>query len=596
MGLRRSEVSDMTGSPETPKEAFQRYLNMPFAGPDRPDLAAVNDLRSIAEAWIADQQYFSAGYALYRAIDFAWGDIGAINECFIASLNALATGAESTSQLPRLGCLWMLRVVLDQNYGDLEVANVGLATRALDAELAQLLLELGEAADDANKRAAYLVRGFHLLTDWEGTWTPEFPDFEIRGTGMGWGSEAIRLTIQSAFHRFVSMSDYAAADQVADSCPDAFISPGLRGWRAAVRGSLNSDHAVQYFREAATEFASDVHHENPQPFESWSSINIDLWATYFEARALVAEIAQASSRADELVHAAREVLGPARSGWNSAQVRSFRLILYVLDQILNGADPDSAAIEARRAIVNASMYVWDETHEQAIAFFDSVAEAFDEIRRDPSLAWTSGRLQSALAALGRIPLIGEAIADAVSPAMGESAQALLNRLDNIWIQRTIESIENEQQLQKVLLRLFEAQLPLYAQIRHGNQEFGKDIVVLRLSRSEVVLEMYQVKAGTITLPVWRNASHELEEMFLVDIPSLQLPAEPNSRVGVLIFNGHFNEFSERVAEGWLRDQKRYHDRSFRFMHINDIVNWILRNGLVSALRRALAEFGIGIID
>jgi hypothetical protein len=392
------------------------------------------------------------------------------------------------------------------------------------------------------------------------------------------------------------MSDYAAADQVADSCPDAFISPGLRGWRAAVRGSLNSDHAVQYFREAATEFASDVHHENPQPFESWSSINIDLWATYFEARALVAEIAQASSRADELVHAAREVLGPARSGWNSAQVRSFRLILYVLDQILNGADPDSAAIEARRAIVNASMYVWDETHEQAIAFFDSVAEAFDEIRRDPSLAWTSGRLQSALAALGRIPLIGEAIADAVSPAMGESAQALLNRLDNIWIQRTIESIENEQQLQKVLLRLFEAQLPLYAQIRHGNQEFGKDIVVLRLSRSEVVLEMYQVKAGTITLPVWRNASHELEEMFLVDIPSLQLPAEPNSRVGVLIFNGHFNEFSERVAEGWLRDQKRYHDRSFRFMHINDIVNWILRNGLVSALRRALAEFGIGIID
>jgi hypothetical protein len=586
----------MNGANRTPREAFQRYLDISLPGQYRPDLIAVNDLHSIADAWIAQGQYFSAGYALYRAIDFAWGDMDAITKCFFAALDAFADGAESTSKLSRLGCLWMWRVVLDQNYVGLEASNVGVATRALDTELAQLLLELGEATDDANTRAAYLVRGFHLTTDWEGTWTPEFPDFEIRGTGIGWSPESVRLTVQSAFHKFVSMSDYAAADQVALSCPDAFASPGLRGWRAAVRGSLNPDQAVERFREAATEFLSDVHDGALQPFESWSSINVDLWATYFEARALVAEMARTPGRAGELVHDARDVLGPPRSGWSSAQVRSFRMILYVLDELFSGPDPDSAAIEARRAIQHESTYVWDESHELTIAFFDSVAEAFDEIRREPSLAWTSGRLLSVLAALGRIPLIGEAIAGTVGPAIGGSANALLNRLDNTWITRTIESIRDEEKLQRVLLRLFEALVPLYAQIRHGTHEYGKDIVVLRRSGSGAVLEMYQVKVGDITLPAWRSISHQLEEMFLVDVPSPQLPAEPDMRIGILIFNGHFNEPAERAAEGWLRVQRQYRERTFRFMHINVMVDWILRNGLMSALRRALDEFGILIIN
>ena len=244
-----------------------------------------------------------------------------------------------------------------------------------------------------------------------------------------------------------------------------------------------------------------------------------------------------------------------------------------------------------------SAYGWDETHELAIAFFDSVAEAFNEIRRDPVLAWTTGRLQAALAALGRIPLIGEAIASTVAPAMGQSAIALLNRHEVIWITRTIESIEDERQLQRVLLGLFEALAPLYAQIRHGSHEFGKDIVVLRWSGAEVVLEMYQVKVGEIKLPAWRNLiSRQLEEMFEVDIPSLQLPKAPDLRIGILIFNGHFNEPAERAADGWLGVQRQYRERTFRIMHLNAMVVWILRNGLVSALREALDEFGIRIMD
>ena len=586
----------MADAEKAPKEAFLPYMNMSLVGRGRPDLAAVTELRSIADSWIARGQYFSAGYALDRAIEFAWGDMEAISTCFFAALDAFADGAESTEKLSRLGCLWMWRVVLDQNYVGLEASNVGVATRALDSELAQLLLELGEASDDANARAAYLIRGFHLVTDLDGTWTPEFPDFEIRGTSIGWDPGSLRLTIQSAFHKFVSMSDYAAAAQVAESYPDAFVSPGLRGWRAAVRGSLNPDQAVEHFREAAAEFASDVHAETLRPFENWSSANVDLWASYFEARALVAEMARTPGRAGELVREALDVLGPPRSGWSSAQVRSFRMILHVLDELFSGPDPDSAAIEARRVISRESTYVWDESHEPAITFFDSVADAFDEIRRDPALAWASGRLQSALAALGRIPLIGDAIAGSVAPAIGGSVNALLNRLNNTWITRTIESIRDELDLQRVLLRLFEALVPLYAQIRHGTHEYGKDIVVLRRSSAGLILEMYQVKAGQIKLPTWRQVSHQLEEMFQVDIPSLQLPEEPDLRIGILIFNGHFNEPAELAAEGWLRVQRRYRERTFRIMHLNTMVDWILRNGLMSALRKALDEFGIPVID
>jgi hypothetical protein len=164
----------MADAETSPREAFSPYLNMAVAGRSRPDLAAVTELRSIADAWIAQGQYFYAGYALYQAIEFAWGDMDAISTCFFEALDAFADGAESAMKLSRLACLWMWRVVLDQNYVGLEASDVGVALRALDTELAQPLLELGAIAVDANSKAGYLIRGFHLVTDLDGTFTPEF--------------------------------------------------------------------------------------------------------------------------------------------------------------------------------------------------------------------------------------------------------------------------------------------------------------------------------------------------------------------------------------------------------------------------------------
>jgi|SRR5580693_1523230 hypothetical protein len=88
----------------------------------------------------------------------------------------------------------------------------------------------------------------------------------------------------------------------------------------------------------------------------------------------------------------------------------------------------------------------------------------------------------------------------------------------------------------------------------------------------------------------------VEEIFNVDIPSLQLPEEPDLRIGILLFNGHFNEGSGRS-----RRQLASRIESISRAHISDhaqnvVVDWILRNGLISALREALDEFEVPVID
>jgi hypothetical protein len=95
----------MAAAEETPKKAFLPHMNKPMVDRSRPDLTAVAELRSIADRWIAQGQYFSAGYALYQAIEFAWGDMDAISTCFFGALDAFADGAESTVKLSRLACL-----------------------------------------------------------------------------------------------------------------------------------------------------------------------------------------------------------------------------------------------------------------------------------------------------------------------------------------------------------------------------------------------------------------------------------------------------------------------------------------------------------
>jgi len=510
----------------------------------------------------------------------------------------IAVGDPSITDLERIASLWMWNVEMgmyDWLFDPVKLRNVH---RALESELAQSLVQLAKVSPDQAAREGYLIRGFHLVTDFEGTWTTEFPKFEIHGTGMsGPGTGSLLLTVQSAFQRSVSIGDYVAADNIAVKCSEAFTTHGLLGWRVAVKGLLNSSEAVERFSEAAAEFSQDVPDDARQAAGmSWSGANIHLWAKYFSARSTVAEIVRTPSMAAKLVLQAREVLDGTESGLVSPQVTCFRIVLSVLNRILSG-DADIAAARAKAAFLQSSrLFGWDENEELVVEFLDHVEKAFSELRREPAMALLSTGVRDALDALGRIPLVGVEVASAIGPAVAQRTFANLLSQDHTWMYRTIESINDERVLQQLILRLIQGRRPLYAQIRHGSAEYGKDIVVLVEENNEFVLQMYQVKAGDISTSVWRTARAELEEMFLMDVPPVQLPIEPTRQEGILIFNGHLNTHVEPVVDKWIAEQKRAYGRPFRIMHLEMIVDWIMGKGLLVELRHALEELDIPVVN
>jgi hypothetical protein len=596
--LRGERMPEQRGTPR--QELAKFFQGHPPLGRTQPNLAAAQTLREIAESAAAAGSHFLAGYAQSQASHYVWGDPDAM---FAMSKAALieyqaAMNAPGVDRLEQIAALWMCRVEISLSRTLFGPSEVGPVYGMLGSELAHILYELGMEAEEALAKDGFLIRGLLLTTDLEGTWTAHFPEVEIQGTVVMGSPTAgpITLTVESAFQHYVEVSDYTAAQGLANLRPEAFTTHGLRGWRSAVAGLFNPDVAVECFAEAAEDFLQDLPGDNrTEAGLSWNSQNKDLWSKYFTARSAVAEIVRTPARAAELIARARDALVGTESGWVHPQVTCFRLILRVLDQLL-GDDPDGAASRAKLALVQGRrLFAWDENDEFIFEFLDLVTTAFAELRHEPASVVLSTGVRDALAALGRIPIVGSAVATAISPLVAERTYAGLLGRDQSWMHRTIESISDERILQKLILRLLQGRLPLYAQIRHGPLEYGKDIVVLVEDNNDLVFQMYQVKAGDITVPVWRAARAELEEMFHVDVSSVQLPAEADRREGILIFNGHFNSNVEPLVSGWLAEQIADHHRSYSIMHLDSIVDWIMRKGLVNELRSGLTELEIAII-
>lgn len=581
-----------------PKAAFLAFLEEDHFAP-RPDRTLVDRLQSIAQTWSEASQHFYAGYALWRAMNFAWGEVGALKDCAIGASHEFEAAASdpNASELEAAAALRMWALEVGMNYRDSDPTLARAAMGALHDELAQRLMHLSDITDRRSAREGFLVRGFLLETDFGGTWRPEFPEVEVDSGGMMTGRTSLTLTMSSAFSLFVRGGDYAAANAVADACPEAFTSHGLRGWRAAVSGYLTPGQAAELFTEAADELSSDTYESASGRAGGWSSVNIDLWAKYFRARAALAQIVRTPGRVAALLNEAEEAVQGTESGWRNPQVTCFRILISGLDEIIHGSEPAAAAVRARETLVNeASRVGFDENDRLALEFLDAAATAFAEIRDDPARGYVSGHLADALKILGRVPVMGgDEVVAAIEPAVGQRALAtqVLGQ-NHTWMYRTIEAIRDETVLQKLLLRLMQAQLPLYAQRRHGPIEYGKDIVALVEVDGEHVLQMYQAKTGDIKKSNWAGSRDQLEEMFQVDMSSLQLPVRPNRREGVLVFNGHIHPYVEPVVEGWIKEQQDDHHRQFTIMHLDSIVRWIAESNLVNELRQALTELSIGI--
>ena len=589
----------MSDSGQTPREAFlalsqNGVLFFPSAP---PDLDAVRQLRTIAANWSAAGQHTYAGYVLELAIRHAWGSGDYVRECAVDSLQEFerAVADAGSTDIDGVAALQMWITGRGMNYEGADRSDVRTSLDGLEEELAQRLVALAEATQDPTEHAGYLVRGFLLSTDFAGSWSLDFPAFEVDQSVRVGGASNLTLHMPSAFRVFIGVSDYEAANMAAAAAPEAFDAPSLRGWRAAIAGFLTPNRAVEFFTQAGEEFERDIYDERLRRTGHWSSINLDLWSKYFRARAAVAGITKSPERTIELLRQAAAALEGTEAGWTNPQVTCFRILVNAINGILEGA-ADERAQRAKEGLLRAARYSgMDENDRLALDFLDAAAAAFTEISESPRDAMVSGRLARALDILGRIRLIGDDMAVAVRPAIGERAHQQILGPQRTWIYRTIESIKDETKLQQILLRLMQARLPLYAQVRHGPLEYGKDIVALVEGGGRFRLEMYQVKAGDITTPVWRKARDELEEMFLVDLSGVQLPVEPDDREGILIFNGHVGMHVEPVVDGWLRKQSENHNRSFRLMHLDQIVTWIMQYGLTNELRSALSEVGVAIV-
>jgi hypothetical protein len=512
----------------------------------------------------------------------AWRDFAKCIECEPPdSLESLAALIKWDAEAKRLK--WIAEFVV----GDLPRLR-----RAIWAELGQRLLV---CYSDSPQAKNYLVNGVILRSDLQGSWEPSFPEFEVRWGEEYWDNGGVAITLPSAFHLFMALNDYQGAQAVIDRCPEAFTTPNLEGWKFAVQGFVKPETAHKSFAEAARAFASDTPpswEELAQRGGPWFSVNMNMWAPYFQARSTVASITREPERVRELICKAADEITVTEYGWLDSKVVRFRVLVQTLAQ-LAGGEPALTPEKAREQLWHASLFEEEAGGDEVVEqFLNAASEAFEGFKTDPVKEITTGRLAAALDALGRIPLIGPEVAKAVTPVIGEGAWSAAQGPIRTWIYHTLESITVERDLQKVILRLAQASLPLYAQIRHGPIEFGKDIVALFDKDGDRVLRMYQVKCGDITKPKWRESREELEEMFLVPLSELQIRGKVDAREGILVCNGHANLHVEPVMEAWFEEQRRTHGRTFEFMHLDGLVHWIEEERLTNEFKLALSEIGI----
>jgi hypothetical protein len=554
----------------------------------------IRELQEAATALRNDRRFFAAGFGLSRGIHLAWGDVDAMDALAEQAAADLRRAVEeSTDPMDAIAALqtW-ISMLWGAGTGDPTAQRS--TDLALDQVLADRLRELASGAGDPREVNSYLVYGLHLSTDFRSGWTVEFLDREARRGVLLYNRQRITLAIPGAFEILVRGGDYQAAGEIVEAHREAFTSHGLRGWRAAVQGFTEPGHEVERFAESAEHFAQDTE-PDPVPPEGWSSVNIHLWAPYFDARSEVAQIIRSPSDAAEHIHRARELLAGTNSGWVNPQVTCFRVVLDVLDGLFAETHEEIAEETRKELMLAVRLSGVDESNGQALTFLDDVAAAYDELRGDPASSLTSGKLSRALAALGRIPLFGPDVASAVQPFVRARAWSAIEGQQLTWIHKTLESIRDERVLQKVLLRLFQSSVPRFAQVRHGPLEFGKDIAVLAESDGELVLTLWQVKAGDIDKPKWRDAAQELEEMFQVPLSEAQLPDEPFRVRGLLVFNGHVSPYVEPAVNGWLEEQRRDHGREVELIHLDELVYWIVQERLITELRAALSEFAVAIV-
>jgi hypothetical protein len=570
--------------------ARQLFIEVGWVRPG--DEVAYQKLCSVAELWRGEGQPFSAGLAMLRAADAAWGNPDRMIDAYHLAIKDFEKTLEQEQPYApaSIAALCKLHRTLLRLLQLFEQADTTIKSRAreLGSELAERLITHFGHSEHADN---YLVRGVVFVGDLDGSWSLQFPDYEVSPNVEQLGHELV-LNVPSALQLFVVDRDWLRANEIVSARPNAFTTPGLAGWRAVTLASVNPMEAVERFDEAADAFSADSlpdHDDLMRRGGHWSGINQQLWAKFFRARARIAEAVRSPARVKELLAQATDCFAGTESGWHSHDASRFHVLIKVLSNMVS--DPASFSFDQARREYMFEMRISEETEEDrlALTFISDAEGAFRGFATDPLSELTRNRLGTALEALARIRSIGPGLTEAARPEIGKQVHGAMMGPVHTWMHRALESIRDEAQLRAALLRLLQSGRPRYAQIRHGPIEYGKDIAVLLDIDGSAVLRHYQVKCGDINMKKWRESKDELEEIFLVPMNSLQLPVTPDRIEAVLLTNGHANQHVEPVIDGWINTQWSDHQRKIEFMHIDAFVDWIAEHNLVNELRTALRE-------
>ena len=535
-----------------------------------------------------------------KAVYGAWGDPEQMYSYHVEAVRDFenCVNSQPPQTHPSLAALLQMNSLLWQAswmFGGIDRTKMRIQGDSVLGELGQRLIAYYKISPN---KAGYLVTGINLKTDLASSWEPTFPEYEVSMGEERSGGGFLILNLPSAFQIFVRLGDYEGANSVITECSEGFATTGLQGWKAAVQAFVTPSKAPEKFAEAADAFAEDRLSNDDslrRARGSWSSINVDLWAKYFRSRSVLALAIRTPERARELIGEAADALQGTESGWHDASVSRIRILVQCLAKLI-GHEPGLTPEEAKKNLLREVRLSGEEEHDPVVMRFLTLAsESFEGFRADPGKEITSGKLRLALDALSQIPLIGPDLTEIVAPELGARALEEILGQNQTWIYRTLENIRDEIVLQKILLRLLEAQLPLYAQILHGPLEFGKDVVVLLEEDGQRVLRMYQVKCGNISQHVWRVARNELEEMFLVPLSNLQIPEPVDVRRGILLANGHANSYVTQVMDGWFKEQREVHKRDFELVHLDKLVQWIMEYRLINEFKAALTELSLEVM-
>lgn len=135
-----------------------------------------------------------------------------VASCSLDAIRAYLRGAAAAEavQIQRIACLHRLTIEVGRNYISVDNSAARRNVRTLNEELAQALIQIGQLETDATARAGFLVRGFRLETDFQGTWRSNFPEAEVDGTTL-YSAQSITITIPCAFQLLVRSGDYFGA-------------------------------------------------------------------------------------------------------------------------------------------------------------------------------------------------------------------------------------------------------------------------------------------------------------------------------------------------------------------------------------------------